>query len=596
MRKFLTKILMVIMLISFLPMDVPAYGQALNAGSRGELNTLMVDQFRQRNETFTIHYRGEQDLSKGDVLNALIQFDGTELNTLVQSAYGVAAVETQYTYITGQDVLFKFIVDYDYTQNESQRLQPELQQWVDTHLSPDMDDAVKVAIVTRYLSDHLLYELNDSVNNAYDGFYGGNTACSGYAELAALLLEKAGVPVKMIGGHIPAGLSDTEYLNRRLTAADFRAMDFSSVEEELQNLHVWNLVQIAGNWYQLDTTWVDGDSDGKPEEGGYNSAYFLGSDADFGRNHMWIRGEYPAAATRWWDNSAEPLKNFMKAYLKTRIYDYPEVRSSKELNDFAEDAYQSGRGSQAFRITEGVQSYDAFPVLGSIKNKVDGSSSSYRTAPKYPGDSYILTLDFKGRDADAKEMLPALKEAGSIQQGAYFSPAALLQSPELSGSDSAKWISLSPALLGTDNGQFKALKPGRGYIGVYTRDEAAIIPITVQALPLKVFLNGTALPLDPAPFITNGRTLVPLRGVFEAMGIAVSYTSQNKTITARRDDQTLQLTLGSRTALMNGRRIALDVPPQIQNDRAFVPARFIAESFGAAVAWEGENNRVSITE
>jgi len=159
-----------------------------------------------------------------------------------------------------------------------------------------------------------------------------------------------------------------------------------------------------------------------------------------------------------------------------------------------------------------------------------------------------------------------------------------------------KWLSLSPGLLGTDKGQFAALQQGRGYIGAYTRDEAVIVPVIIEAPPLRVFLDGSALALNPSPLIVNGRTLVPLRGVFEAMDITVDYDAQNRTITSTKGSQTLLMTLGSRKAFVNGREILLDVPPQIMNDRAFVPARFIAESFGAEVAWDGPNNRVLITQ
>lgn len=596
MRRFLASVMIVILLMGFGPVRGPVYGDVLSAGSEAELINVMVEQFRQRNENFSIRYRGNEDLSDGNVLSTMAVFDGTEFTTRLQTAYGVAGIETRYTFTTGQDILFNFFIDYDYTLQDSQRLQGDLQRWVDAHVSLDMDDAVKAAVVTRYLSDQMLYVLDDSVNNAYDGFYGLKTACSGYAELAMLLLQKSGAEVKLIGGHIPPGLPDTEYLERRLTPSDFRAMSFGSVQEELQNLHVWNLIRISGRWHHLDATWVDGDADGEPEKGGYSAEYFLGSDRDFGRNHMWVRNEYPAAPDRWWDHGPEPLASFLKAYLNTRLYDYPQVTSLQELNAYAEDAYQSGRGSQAFRITQGVQAYDAFPALGSVSAKVASSSSSYRAVPSYPGDGYVLTLNFKGREADAAEMLPELKTALSVKKGVSFSPLSVLQSPLESGGSQVRWLSLSPTMLSLENGQFKALKQGRGYIGAFTRDEAMIIPVMIEGIPLQVFLNGSVLALDPAPFVVSGRTMVPLRGVFEAMGAKVDYSVQNRRITAVRGGQTMEMTVGSRNAVVNGQNVLLDVPPQILNDRAFVPARFIAESFGAGVEWDDGNNRVMITE
>ena len=111
---------------------------------------------------------------------------------------------------------------------------------------------------------------------------------------------------------------------------------------------------------------------------------------------------------------------------------------------------------------------------------------------------------------------------------------------------------------------------------------------------IKVFVNGDSLQTDVAPIIVEGRTLVPLRVIFEALGAWVDWNGDTQTVTARKDDITISLQIGSNTLIKNGSYITLDVPAQLVNSRTLVPVRAVAESFGAEVEWDGESNAVYI--
>ena len=112
---------------------------------------------------------------------------------------------------------------------------------------------------------------------------------------------------------------------------------------------------------------------------------------------------------------------------------------------------------------------------------------------------------------------------------------------------------------------------------------------------IKVLVNGTALVFDQAPIIENGRTLVPLRAIFEALGADVHWEQSTQTVTAVRGDMTVTLTIGSSILTRNGDQVTLDVPAKIVNGRTLVPARAVAESFGADVKWDQATNTVTIT-
>ena len=112
-------------------------------------------------------------------------------------------------------------------------------------------------------------------------------------------------------------------------------------------------------------------------------------------------------------------------------------------------------------------------------------------------------------------------------------------------------------------------------------------------------INGVAGdPLEAAPFIKNGRTMVPLRFIAEAFGANVEWIPETKGINISLDLKsavhTIGLQVGNPTAIVDGQVVTLDVAPEIVNGRTFVPLRFIAEAFGAKVEWNSLFQLVTI--
>lgn len=113
---------------------------------------------------------------------------------------------------------------------------------------------------------------------------------------------------------------------------------------------------------------------------------------------------------------------------------------------------------------------------------------------------------------------------------------------------------------------------------------------------ITVFVNGKALDCDQAPVIENGRTLVPLRAIFESLGATVDWNAATRSVSSTRGETSIELSIGSKTMYKNGTGIALDVPAQIVGDRTMVPVRAVAEAFGATVVWDSEAREVYITQ
>ncbi len=112
---------------------------------------------------------------------------------------------------------------------------------------------------------------------------------------------------------------------------------------------------------------------------------------------------------------------------------------------------------------------------------------------------------------------------------------------------------------------------------------------------IKVLLNGNVITFDQSPIIKGGRTLVPMRAIFEAMGATVDWKGDTQTVTGTKGDIVITMQIGNNVITKNGQNITLDVSPQIVNGRTLVPVRAVAESFDTMVEWDGNTQTVVIT-
>ncbi len=134
-----------------------------------------------------------------------------------------------------------------------------------------------------------------------------------------------------------------------------------------------------------------------------------------------------------------------------------------------------------------------------------------------------------------------------------------------------------------------ALTAGASALAAESTEEKELATVT---------LNGEALAFDESAFIENGRTLVPMRGIFEAVGASVYWDDEKQTVFASRtkDGETTYVTLQiGTTAFINETEFALDVPAKLVGDRTFVPLRFVIEALGEKVDWDESTSTVIIT-
>ena len=120
---------------------------------------------------------------------------------------------------------------------------------------------------------------------------------------------------------------------------------------------------------------------------------------------------------------------------------------------------------------------------------------------------------------------------------------------------------------------------------------------------ITVVLNGEWLTFDQPPIAVDGRTLVPVRAIFEALGAEVIWDPSDQSVFAYRESDGRAVLLYLDDTVMAYRldsdsepvAIELDVPPMAINNRTLVPIRAVAESFDCDVEWDQTNQQVIIT-
>ncbi len=102
------------------------------------------------------------------------------------------------------------------------------------------------------------------------------------------------------------------------------------------------------------------------------------------------------------------------------------------------------------------------------------------------------------------------------------------------------------------------------------------------------------MPLDVAPIVQEGRTLLPIRKVIEAIGGTVEWDGDEQKISIFYENHSVVMHLNESGAFVDGRFVILDVPPVLKDGRTLVPLRFVAESFGCEVDWLQEYQEIII--
>lgn len=119
---------------------------------------------------------------------------------------------------------------------------------------------------------------------------------------------------------------------------------------------------------------------------------------------------------------------------------------------------------------------------------------------------------------------------------------------------------------------------------------------------ISITVNSNPLTMDVPPEIMNGRTMVPMRAVFEALGADVNWIGEEQMIIATSGNKIIVLKISASilnycdVSTQENKNITLDVAPLIKEGRTLIPLRAVSEALGANVDWNGETRAITITK
>ena len=115
---------------------------------------------------------------------------------------------------------------------------------------------------------------------------------------------------------------------------------------------------------------------------------------------------------------------------------------------------------------------------------------------------------------------------------------------------------------------------------------------TYKTTVAKFNIGGTYLEING--IIDNEMTLVEMRPLCDALGVQIEWDSATSTAICTKDSTTFSLTVGTKSAKLNGNPVALERSPKLVGDKTLLPARFVAESIGKVVNYDSSTGVISI--
>jgi hypothetical protein len=144
-----------------------------------------------------------------------------------------------------------------------------------------------------------------------------------------------------------------------------------------------------------------------------------------------------------------------------------------------------------------------------------------------------------------------------------------------------------------------AISAATGFAYTSTSAQSGSTVMVLQIGSKTMMVNGRATLLDAPPIILEGRTLLPIRAVIEALGGTVAWDAATQQVTLTLQSTTVVLWIGQQAAHVNGELRAIDpnnslVVPRIISSRTMLPIRFVAESLGCTVEWSASTGAVTV--
>jgi len=124
---------------------------------------------------------------------------------------------------------------------------------------------------------------------------------------------------------------------------------------------------------------------------------------------------------------------------------------------------------------------------------------------------------------------------------------------------------------------------------------AMLTPLAFAADPIKLVIDNKTITPSVAPIVEKGVTLVPLRSILETLGADVSWNATARQAKIETAAHEVIFTINATIYTVNGSNKTLEVPAKIINGSTMIPLRGVSEAIGATVDYNGSSNTVNIS-
>jgi len=252
----------------------PAIAQSGDHTTLLSLEQKLAEHFQNHDESFSLTFIGDKNEladQLSEVIRAALRRDDYSAYILHSYVYTIRSWGNQST--------ISIEAKYRETREQTASVAAHAAKTIAEIIKPAMNDHEKVKAIHDWVVSKVEYDQSLTNYTAYSALTTGLAVCQGYSLLTYKLMKEAGIPVLIAEGSVNTGE------------------------------HAWNMIELDGVWYHLDTTWDDPvirNSDGTVASAlGDNAAdkpirynYYLKSDEELRADHQWTR-QYPEASTSY---------------------------------------------------------------------------------------------------------------------------------------------------------------------------------------------------------------------------------------------------------------------------------------------------------
>lgn len=249
----------------------------------------------------------------------------------------------------------------------------------------------------------------------------------------------------------------------------------------------------------------------------------------------------------------------------------------------------------------------------------DGYEAGYKDLYNVTNNSWLYTTCYEygypyGYDRVIYPSALSLSGNGTIvsgKVGVSYLPIYVYRNGVFLGSGNADVngyfsIGLNSRVSSTSDLTFYAY--GKGAVAPEKKSEKAdhgVIPVkstvVIGSTKLIKNINGVEadVNMDVAPFIKDGRTMLPLRYIAEALGFKVDWDRATRTVTLTDKEFKVQIPVETNKIIVNGSTYYSDANPVLRNGRTMLPVANIARALGLKdgtdILWDANTRVATIT-